>query len=62
VRGVRIICAFCGRDERDCDCERTRDARPATHLEAVVMTAAAMGRVNESTLRAASAVLREEPS
>lgn len=58
-----VICTGCGREltERPCDCPRHRVVRrPLTNLEAVVVTAAAMGGINEDNLRAAADALRGE--
>ena len=57
-----IVCAYCGADLRDRDCECRRPVRTRSHLMDVVMTAASMGRVDAETLRRAVDALREEPS
>lgn len=53
-----IVCGHCGAelDADDCDCRRSE--RPLSHLEAVVATAAAMGRIDEPNLQRAAYVLR----
>lgn len=50
-----IVCAYCGADLRDRDCECRRPVRTRSHLMDVVMTAASMGRVDAETLRRAAA-------